>query len=135
VTHTTAGPLFDPPREPPTPPPPRPPADATGGGGGEEPPDEGRAHFERFHAADPIVYELFCRFTLEAIRRGRERFGARLVWERIRWHTRIEIDSEDDYQMNDHYVPWYARLFMEDHPEHEGIFETRHAKADECPRD
>ncbi len=87
--------------------------------------------FEVFHDANPHVYELFEWFTLQAIGAGRTRFGARMVWERMRWYTKVEARDRMSYKLNDHYPPFYARLFMRDHPQHAGLFETRTAIADD----
>jgi hypothetical protein len=72
---------------------------------------------------------MFCRFTRQAINAGRTRFGARMVWERMRWYTMIEAKDEAfNFKLNDHYPPYYARLFMEENPRYEGFFELRKVK-------
>ncbi len=82
--------------------------------------------WRQFHDQNPHVYRLFKRFTREAIASGRERFGARMIWERMRWFTLIEAqDHASDFKLNDHYPAYYARLFMEDHSRYDGFFETR----------
>lgn len=87
--------------------------------------------FQKFHAANPEVYELFKRFTFQAIQRGRSNYSADAVFHRIRWHVDIETRSVDDFKLNDHYTACYARLFMRDFPAHEGFFETRRSAADD----
>ena len=84
--------------------------------------------FEQFHAENPHVYELFTRFSFEAIDRGRTRYSARMVWSRMRWHVDFET-TEESYKLNDHHTPYYARLFMADYPEHSEFFETRRVVA------
>ncbi|MBM66092.1 MAG: hypothetical protein CMH55_07655 [Myxococcales bacterium] len=86
--------------------------------------------FWAFHRANPQVYRLFCRFTREAIEAGRRHFGARMIYERIRWYTMIETRSADGFKLNDHHHPYYARLFMRDHPEYAGFFRTRKAQGE-----
>jgi len=83
------------------------------------------AAFEEFDRETPHIYEAFCRFTFEAIRAGRERLGAKLIWERIRWFTAIESTPEGEYRLNNNWTAYYARKFMQDHPEHDGLFATR----------
>ena len=90
-----------------------------------------RAEFETFHQANPHVYRLFKRFTFDAIRAGRKRFSSDAVLHRIRWYTNIETTDEAGFKINDHWTAFYARLFMRDHPEHEGFFALRTAAADE----
>lgn len=85
--------------------------------------------FREFHANNPRVYELFREFTLQAIGAGRKRYGAFAILNRIRWHVEIETRG-DEFRINNNWSPFYARLFMLDHPQHDGFFETRLSKAD-----
>lgn len=87
--------------------------------------------FERwaeFHRANPAVWEAFLRRTREAWASGRK-VGARCVWERMRWELDIEVQSED-FKLNDHLVPYFARLVMLRYPELDGYFERRDANFD-----
>tara|TARA_R110002110_G_scaffold112168_6_gene278974 strand:+ start:1910 stop:2194 length:285 start_codon:yes stop_codon:yes gene_type:complete len=77
-----------------------------------------------FHRENPHVYKLFSKYAFEAINRGREHYSARTIIELIRWHTDIETNDKD-FKINDHTVPYYARLFMHENPEHKGFFELR----------
>ncbi|MAS98849.1 MAG: hypothetical protein CMF29_08040 [Kiritimatiellaceae bacterium] len=77
-----------------------------------------------FHKANPHVYNLFCDYANKAIASGRKHYSARTIIELIRWHNDIET-TESDFKINDHVVPYYARLFMHYHPEHKGFFELR----------
>lgn len=86
--------------------------------------------FLDFHARNPHIYQLFCRFALQAAAR-RSRFSARTVLHRIRWYTSVETDDPQGFKVNDHWSPFYARLFEQDHPEHAGFFEKRRALAEE----
>lgn len=90
--------------------------------------------FEIFHRDNPQVYELFRRFTFQAIDAGRKDFGAKAVVERIRWSSMVETTG-DIYKINNNFVSFYARMFMENHPEHQGLFETRRSKADKGAED
>jgi hypothetical protein len=84
--------------------------------------------FQRYHAENPHVYEAFKHFTLEAIRSGRKRLGARMVIERMRWESTVRGTGE--YKLNDHYTPFYVRLFIQEFPQHADLFSMRSAKAD-----
>jgi len=77
-----------------------------------------------FHKANPQVYELFKRFTFEALRSGRKHYSAYAIFQRIRWHSEIETQG-DDFKLNNNHQPYYARLFMHDHPQYDGFFKTR----------
>lgn len=88
--------------------------------------------FEAFHAANPHVYQLFEKFTFEAIRAGRKRFSARTVLHRIRWYTSVETQDPQGFKINDHWSPFYARMFHGRYPAHDGFFAMRMADADEA---
>lgn len=78
----------------------------------------------RWHAKNPHVYELFKRFTFEAIRSGREVYSARTIFHRMRWHTDIETQG-DRFKINDNHSPYYSRMFMRDFPAHSNFFRLR----------
>ena len=87
-----------------------------------------RERFEKFHRENPAVYEMFKRFTFEAIRAGKAHLSAAMVVKRIRWETNV-VTTGDQFKINDQYTPHYSRLFMEDFPEHDGFFFTRRLRA------
>ncbi len=88
------------------------------------------AKFKEYHGENPNIYELFKRFALDAVETGRPRFSARMIGERIRWYTTVETRG-DSFKVNDHYWPFYARLFVRDHPQYCTMFEFRGALGDE----
>jgi len=74
---------------------------------------------------------MFEQFARAAKSRGsRNYFGARMIGERIRWYTTVETDSADDYKVNDHHWPYYARLLMLKYPEFDGFFQRRDSNFD-----
>lgn len=85
--------------------------------------------FRVFHAENPHVFRLFERFALEAAAR-RKRFSSDAVLHRLRWFTQIETDDPAGFKINDHWSAFYARLFLEQHPELAGFFELRRSVAD-----
>jgi hypothetical protein len=80
--------------------------------------------FWRFHAENPHVYFLFDRFTREIIKRGYDQHSARDVVHRIRWETNI-VTNDRDFKINDHYSPYYGRLWMRNNPVYDGLFRFR----------
>lgn len=70
---------------------------------------------------------MFEKFTFEAIRKGFSQYGAKSIFELIRWHTKIDRNTEE-FKVNNSYAPDYARYFMKKYPEHEGFFITRQIK-------
>lgn len=90
--------------------------------------------FEKFHQKYPIVYDLWDKFTREAIDRGMSKIGAALIMERIRWETSINIkDARPDgktVKINDHYKAYYSRLWMLKNPQYRNLFNTRKVEGD-----
>jgi len=77
-----------------------------------------------WHKKNPHVYELFKKYTHQAISAGHKHYGAMAIIQRIRWHTEIETQG-DMFKINNNHVPYYARLFAHDHPEHSDFFRMR----------
>lgn len=86
--------------------------------------------FDKFHAANPKVWELFEEYTMKLIAGRWTHYSADAVCHRIRWHMAIEVKSGDGFKINDHYTCLYARMFEEKHPEHDGFFRKRHRPSD-----
>lgn len=85
-----------------------------------------RDRFATFHEAHPEVYA-------EIVRRARLaqsrniRCGMRTIWEAMRWTFCVE--RTEQYKLNDHFPPHYARLVMERESDLAGFFETRGLRA------
>lgn len=84
-----------------------------------------QARFLTFHADNPRVYELLCRFARQIRGRGYERVGIKLLWERVRWEVMIETNDPDGFKLSNDYHARYARLIMENEPDLAGLFRTR----------
>tara|TARA_Y100000310_G_C20632620_1_gene789449 strand:+ start:1277 stop:1720 length:444 start_codon:yes stop_codon:yes gene_type:complete len=82
-----------------------------------------------YHQENPEVYELFKRFTFEAIRSGKTRYSAWGIIHRIRWHTDMETTGSE-YKISNNNIAYYSRLFMEDYPQYEGFFQTKKMDTD-----
>jgi len=83
-----------------------------------------RPESEAYHQANPEVYELIKKFTFQVIEAGFDHYSIASIYERVRWHTEVET-AGDPFKINNNHRPYYARKFMEDHPEHDGFFFTR----------
>jgi hypothetical protein len=104
-------------------PPPRPPR------------DEMTERFLEFHAANPRVYGALVRFAFEAQAAGYEKYGLSDLMGRVRWELQVvdrdpRGDVGDDFKINDHYSPYYARLIMNRHETLRGMFDLRRSIAD-----
>lgn len=86
--------------------------------------DNWEARFHAYHTANPHVYELVKKYTKDVIKTGRKTFSMTSIFERIRWYTNIETTG-DEFKINQNYIPHYSRMFMREHPEHDGFFNTR----------
>jgi len=83
--------------------------------------------FNDFHEKNPEVYELFVRFTFEAIKRGHKRLSAWMITNRIRWETTI-VTVNCDYKVSNDYIALYSRKFMKDYPQYDGFFKIKEMK-------
>ncbi len=77
--------------------------------------DRIQANFEKFHAENPHVYQLFCRFTQQMRDSGCEHGGAKMIAERIRWETGVVTTSDPPVKLNNNYTSRYARMWMRDY--------------------
>ena len=90
--------------------------------------------FRRFHEANPHVWEKFRRFTFQAIDAGREHLGVAMVWERLRWFSAFETKGEQ-WKLNNNHRAYYARMFHEQYPHHDGFFRTRRVAGEDSGPD
>ena len=89
-----------------------------------------RQGFCEFHIDNPHIYKAFERQALLAIAKGRTKISAKLIINWIRWHEFLE-SNDLSFKINDAYQAYYARLFVEIHPEHSGVFEFRKLRNEE----
>jgi len=91
------------------------------------------AKFTEFDMRHPEVWDMFCRFTLEAINSGRRNYSADAVMHRVRWENDIAVkpgDENDQYKINNNHIAFYARKFKNYFPQHAGFFRMRISEAD-----
>lgn len=89
--------------------------------------DEIEDAFLAFHKEHPEFWDMFVQFTKQAMDRGFKTFGSKAVFERIRWDTAVPTKDDEtcETKLQNSFHAFYARLFMEEFPEHKGYFETR----------
>jgi hypothetical protein len=88
-----------------------------------------KARWWAWHQKNPHIYELFKRFTFEAIEAGQEQSGAWLIVGRIRWETAV-VTRGEDFKISNDFIAYYARHFMAEFPEHRGFFKIKRMKPD-----
>ncbi|MGH2618596.1 MAG: hypothetical protein ACRDJC_25480, partial [Thermomicrobiales bacterium] len=79
--------------------------------------------FERFHEANPHVYDHLVRMARQwRSATGGRRLGIRTLWEATRWDIGLRTGDED-YKLNDHYPAFYVRLIIKREPDLADLFE------------
>lgn len=82
-----------------------------------------------WHKKNPHVWELFQKFTFQAINAGRGHYSVNAIFERIRWHTDIETQG-DPFKISNNHRAYYARYFHVMYPEHDGFFRTSELRSE-----
>ena len=90
-----------------------------------------RDGFNKFNQENPHIFIAFEEQALRAIAKGRKKISAKLIINWIRWHEFLE-SSDKNFKINDAYQSYYARFFIEKHPEHIDIFEFRKLRNEEA---
>jgi hypothetical protein len=86
------------------------------------------ARFQRYHRANPHVYDLFRRFAREAMAAGRVRYSADAILHRIRWFVQVETAGE--FKANNDAAAFYARMLIAEDAAFSGFFQLRKSAAD-----
>lgn len=82
---------------------------------------------EVFDEENPIVWKEFEKTCFKIISRGLKHYGAKAIFEIIRYHRSIET-NDPKFKLNNNYTAYYARKFIKKHQEHENFFEIRKSK-------
>jgi hypothetical protein len=88
-----------------------------------------KTRFDAFHAEHPRVYMLFSIFALQLLQRGHTKIGAKMIMERVRWECFTGSKDMHGYKINNDFIAHYARLFVDEFPQHKECFEFRILKA------
>lgn len=90
--------------------------------------------FHQFHLAHPEVMGHLEQLVDEWLVRGQEKLGIEMLWNVLRWQTRLgAMPGEDDYQLNNNHKAFYARLLVavhQDDPAWVDCFDMRRSVAD-----
>lgn len=90
-----------------------------------------REGFNKFNFENPQIYQAFEEQALKAIKRGRDKISAKLIINWIRWNE-VLSSSDMNFKIDDAYQSYYARLFVEKHPEHSDAFNFRKLRNEEA---
>ena len=83
--------------------------------------------FNTWNKENPIIWELFQKFALEAIDRKVNKLSHWLIINRIRWETFVKTTGHD-YKISNDYIAFYARLWKEKYPQYAFLFSTKKMK-------
>lgn len=81
-----------------------------------------REAFQVFDAENPRIWEMFCKFALQAAAR-RPHYSAKAIFHRVRWETMVA--GNGDFKIDDGWISHYSRKFMKEYPLYKDFFETR----------
>lgn len=81
--------------------------------------------FEKFHAENPLVFQLLVSNALRIKAKGYQQYGIKTLFELVRWHYDTNIGSGESYRLNNNYTSRYARLIMDKVPQLRGFFKLR----------
>ena len=85
--------------------------------------DPKQVKFEKYHSANPEIWNMFKELTFQLIKAGRNHFSADAILHTIRFNTAIR--GGKDFKINNNYSSMYSRLFTSNYPEHKDFFEQR----------
>jgi hypothetical protein len=90
------------------------------------------AKFWGVHTLNPAVYERIDQLARHLLEHGRVRYGVDAFFNALRWNSGVGMEGEE-WKMNDHYRPYYARLWLQNNPGNWDFFELRKVKGEYPP--
>jgi hypothetical protein len=93
---------------------------------------EKRTLAERFADHDrerPELYAEFKAICEQLLAKGVQHYGAKSVFEYIRFHRRLNGRDADGYKCNNSFVSLYVRKLLQERPDMAGLFETRQLRS------
>jgi hypothetical protein len=88
--------------------------------------------FEKFHLANPQVWNLFLMYALKAVAENRENYSSKTIVERIRWHQSVHTTGSE-VKIGNNFTAYYARLFELHRPDLAGFFRMRRLISEDKP--
>lgn len=80
--------------------------------------------FIKYHQKNPEVWSEFKRYAFEAIEAGRTQYSAKLIIEKIRWDSKLEVQKVSAFKIPNEITAYYARLFHRTFLAYRGFFKT-----------
>jgi hypothetical protein len=90
-----------------------------------------------FHVANPEVYETICKICQSILDAGEDHWSIAGVWEQLRLERLVKVRMAKKIRLPNNHRAYYARLWLEDHPNHSGFFRkcALRSKGEGGPRD
>lgn len=94
--------------------------------------------FDDYHKNNPKVYDKFKELSLSAIKKGKKKISFKLILNVIRWEHFMNVNEQTDvfldnelrkFKINDAYASRYARMFINEFPEHAEKIELRELRS------
>lgn len=74
------------------------------------------ARFAAYHEAHPDIYREFRQMAYRLHRAGIRHYGAKAIFEAMRYHRAVSGRDSDGFKLNNVYVSRYARLLADEDP-------------------
>ncbi len=85
--------------------------------------------FAEFHALHPEVFMEFRKLAQQLRDRGHQHYGAKGIFEVLRFHRAVDGRPEEPFKLNNIYTSRYVRMLIQDDPSFLGFFELRVLKS------
>ena len=89
-----------------------------------------RNGFNKFNEENPHIYKEFEKQAFIAIDKGLKKMSSKLIINFIRWNEFLRT-TDQNFKINDAYQSYYARHFIELHPEYKDYFDFRKLRNEE----
>jgi len=82
-------------------------------------------NWRRFHFSNPLIYAELLRMAQELRGAGKSRYGINNLFEVLRWERARMQTTDNQFKINDHHAPFYARLLMANVPDLKDFFRIK----------
>lgn len=82
--------------------------------------------WQKYQRENPGIWQAFKKYAFEIKEAGVNRYGAKSIMERVRWH--IALKTKGEFKINNDFTALYARKLINNYPEFGSFFELRSIK-------
>jgi len=90
-----------------------------------------RQQAEEFHKLHPEIFRQFEEIVFEALHGGVRRWSAAAIWQIMRWQSLKDRTGPNEWSLNNDLHPYYARMFVDEHPALADFFAFRASQYDQ----